>query len=96
MCATGTELASSCTVTLVLAGAGFLHGRRATTHWIARELLSRRYAQVELVLEPITVDQGRIITSGGAPRLHGEARRSAPDPGIALEVQPNGTVVEVV
>lgn len=64
--ASGAELASICTGAFVLAEAGLLDGHRATTHWIAQELFARRYPRVELLPEPIIVDEGRIITSGGA------------------------------
>ncbi len=62
----GADVASICTGAFVLAETGLLDGRHATTHWSAQSLFRERYPQVELLGDQIIVDEGRIITCGGA------------------------------
>ena len=50
----------------MLAEAGLLDGKTATTHWAAQDLFRRRYPRVRILPEQIVVDHGRICTSGGA------------------------------
>jgi len=57
--------ASVCTGAFLLAGAGLLDGRRATTHWAAAEELQRRHPEVIVDAEPIFVRDGSIWTSAG-------------------------------
>ena len=60
-----TRVASVCTGSSVLAAAGLLEGRRATTHWhFARDLASR-YPEVEVDPAPIFVRDGRVSTAAG-------------------------------
>ncbi|MFC9652617.1 GlxA family transcriptional regulator [Streptomyces sp. NPDC056937] len=59
------RLVSICTGALLLAAAGVLDGRRATTHWTAAGLLARRYPAVQVDPDPIFVRDGRIATSAG-------------------------------
>ncbi|MFC8506488.1 GlxA family transcriptional regulator [Streptomyces sp. NPDC057411] len=59
------RLVSVCTGALLLAEAGLLDGRRATTHWIACEHLARRHPAVLVDPDPIFVRDGRIATSAG-------------------------------
>lgn len=61
----GAELLSICTGTFVLAAAGLLDGRRATTHWMHVEQLRRRYPAIEIVPEVLYVDDGDVLTSAG-------------------------------
>ena len=62
----GTALtASVCTGAFLLAEAGLLDGRRATTHWEDSDDLERRYPQVRVERDRPWVDEGRIVTSGG-------------------------------
>jgi transcriptional regulator GlxA family with amidase domain len=63
---TGADVASACTGAFVLAAAGLLDGRAATTHWAFQTLLGERYPRVRLKPQAILVDQGRVITAGGA------------------------------
>jgi transcriptional regulator GlxA family with amidase domain len=57
--------ASVCTGAFVLAAAGLLDGRRATTHWASAERLKRAYPAVRVDAEPIFVRDGSVWTSAG-------------------------------
>jgi transcriptional regulator GlxA family with amidase domain len=59
------RVASVCTGAFLLAAAGVLDGRRATTHWAAAEELARRYPRVRVDPEPIFVRDGKVWTSAG-------------------------------
>lgn len=60
------RIVSICTAAFVLAAAGLLDGRRATTHWQSTESLRRRYPHVDLDPDVLFVHDGRILTSAGA------------------------------
>ncbi|MFE3638590.1 GlxA family transcriptional regulator [Streptomyces sp. NPDC059168] len=60
------RIVSICTAAFVLAEAGLLDGRRATTHWNLADLFRRRYPRVELDPDVLFVEDGRILTSAGA------------------------------
>ncbi len=62
----GAIVASSCTGAFLLAEAGLLDGRRATTHWVAAEALADAYPAVTVEAEALIVDEGDVITSAGA------------------------------
>jgi len=64
--APGTRIVSTCTGAFVLAAAGLLDGRRATTHWHATGLFREWYPQVELDPNVLFVDEGDVLTSAGA------------------------------
>jgi transcriptional regulator GlxA family with amidase domain len=57
--------AAVCTGAFLLAQAGLLSGRRATTHWTAAEDLARAFPDVEVDGEKIYVRDGSIWTSAG-------------------------------
>ena len=57
--------ASVCTGAFLLAAAGLLDGRRATTHWSAAKELVKRYPMVQVDPEPIFLRDGPIWTSAG-------------------------------
>lgn len=59
------RVASVCTGAFVLAAAGLLDERRATTHWAWAGELARRYPRVRVDPEPIYVRDGRVWTSAG-------------------------------
>jgi transcriptional regulator GlxA family with amidase domain len=59
------RVASVCTGAFLLAEAGLLDGRRATTHWSACAALRRRYPAVTVEDDPIFVRDGRVWTSAG-------------------------------
>lgn len=64
--ARGARLCSICSGVFVLAAAGVLDGRRATTHWRYAERLARRYPRIEVLADDLYVDAGQIITSAGS------------------------------
>ena len=57
--------ASVCTGAFLLARAGILDGRKATTHWAACDDLAREYPAVTVLPDPIYVRDGEIYTSAG-------------------------------
>jgi transcriptional regulator GlxA family with amidase domain len=59
------RVASVCTGATVLAEAGLLTNRRATTHWMYADQLARSYPQVRVDPDPIYIRDGDIATSGG-------------------------------
>jgi transcriptional regulator GlxA family with amidase domain len=59
---TSTWTTSVCTGSLILAAAGLLEGKRATTHWLALEELRRLGAQP--VSERVVID-GKFVTGAG-------------------------------
>lgn len=59
------RVVSVCTGAFLLAEAGLLAGRRATTHWAYCDTLARRYPDTEVDPEPIYVRDGRIASSAG-------------------------------
>jgi transcriptional regulator GlxA family with amidase domain len=63
--ARATRTASVCTGAFVLAAAGLLDGRRATTHWASAATLARLHPNVDVDPEPIFVRDGSIWTSAG-------------------------------
>ena len=61
----GTRVASICTGAFVLAAAGWLDGRRATTHWKSVEALRRLRPGVAVDPDVLYVDEGAVLTSAG-------------------------------
>jgi transcriptional regulator GlxA family with amidase domain len=59
------RVASVCTGAFVLAAAGLLDGRRATTHWASAARLAERFPRVEVDPEPIYLRDGQVWTSAG-------------------------------
>ncbi|MEV6482954.1 helix-turn-helix domain-containing protein [Streptomyces sp. NPDC051576] len=60
------RIVSICTAAFVLAAAGLLDGRRATTHWHVADRLRAEYPKVEVDPDVLFVHDGRILTSAGA------------------------------
>lgn len=56
---------SVCSGSFLLAAAGLLHGRRATTHWRRCESLARAFPQVQVEADRIYVHDGKFWTSAG-------------------------------
>jgi transcriptional regulator GlxA family with amidase domain len=61
----GTRLVSICTGAFVLAAAGLLDGRPATTHWKFADALRRMHPQVRVDERVLFVDDGDVLTSAG-------------------------------
>jgi len=57
--------ASICTGAFLLAKAGLLNGKRATTHWEDIADLRRSFPTVQVVENRRWVDEGKVLTSGG-------------------------------
>ncbi|HSZ41940.1 MAG TPA: GlxA family transcriptional regulator [Trebonia sp.] len=59
------RVASICTGAFVLAAAGLLDGRRATTHWQHAATLARVYPSIEVAPDAIFVEDGTVFSSAG-------------------------------
>lgn len=59
------RVTSVCTGAFLLAKAGLLDGRRATTHWASCAELARRYPDTRVEPDPIFVRDGNVFTSAG-------------------------------
>jgi transcriptional regulator GlxA family with amidase domain len=59
------RIGSVCTGAFVLARAGLLEGRRATTHWASCATLAERHPAVAVERDPIFVRDGNVYTSAG-------------------------------
>ncbi len=64
--ARGTRLVALCTGAFVLAAAGLLDGRRATTHWSECDELRARHPAIEVDPSVLFIDEGDILTSAGS------------------------------
>lgn len=61
----GKRIASICTGAFILAQAGLLDGRSATTYWVYSEELRHRFPAVDVQPDVLYVEDGRILTSAG-------------------------------
>lgn len=61
----GAVVVGLCLGSYVLAAAGLLDGRPATTHWMWADDLAARYPQVQVQREVLYVDDGEVMTSAG-------------------------------
>jgi len=62
----GKRIVATCSGSVLLAEAGVLDGRRATTSWWLASLYRQRYPNVELTADEIAVEDGPITTTGAA------------------------------
>lgn len=62
----GARLLSVCSGAFVLAAAGLLNGRRATTHWRYADALQARYPQILVDADVLYIDEGNVLTSAGS------------------------------
>ena len=60
------QVASLCSSAFLLAAAGLLDGRQATTHWALAEAFSRHFPQVKLRSDLLLTEDGPLFCSGGA------------------------------
>lgn len=63
--ARGARIVGLCLGAFVLAEAGLLDGRAASTHWVWSEDFARKYPKVKLDQKVLYVDDGDILTSAG-------------------------------
>ncbi|MEH0844452.1 helix-turn-helix domain-containing protein [Micromonospora sp. CPCC 205711] len=61
----GARIMSICTGAFVLAAAGLLDGRRATTHWAYADRFRRLHPAVDLDPDVLFIDSGSVLTSAG-------------------------------
>ncbi|MET7616066.1 helix-turn-helix domain-containing protein [Streptomyces sp. NPDC005408] len=61
----GTRMVSICTGGYVLAAAGYLNGRPATTHWSSAEHFQRLFPSVKVDADVLFIDDGDVLTSAG-------------------------------
>ncbi|MCQ4209165.1 MULTISPECIES: helix-turn-helix domain-containing protein [Streptomyces] len=61
----GARIVGLCTGAFVLAAAGLLDGRPATTHWMYAPTLAKRYPSVHVDPRELFVDDGDVLTSAG-------------------------------
>jgi len=61
----GGRVMSACTGAFVLASAGLLDGRRATTHWLYADRLAARFPAVRWDPDVLYVDEGSVLTGAG-------------------------------
>lgn len=62
----GATVVGLCMGAFVLAEAGLLDGRRATTHWRYLPELAREHPAIEVVDDALYVDEGSVVTSAGS------------------------------
>ena len=63
--ARGARVMSVCSGAFVLAAAGVLDGRRATTHWAHADRLAEMYPAIDVELDVLFVEDGPVLTSAG-------------------------------
>ena len=64
--ARGARLLSVCSGAFVLAAAGLLDGKRATTHWMHAPTLAKRYPRVTVEPSVLYVEDGQVFTAAGS------------------------------
>jgi AraC family transcriptional activator FtrA len=64
--ARGARIMSLCSGIAVLAAAGFLDGRQATTHWRYIAAVSARYPDIDLNPDVLYIDGGQVLTAAGS------------------------------
>jgi transcriptional regulator GlxA family with amidase domain len=61
----GSRVMSVCSGAFVLAAAGLLDGRPATTHWMYADALAMRYPSIKVNRNVLYIDDGEVLTSAG-------------------------------
>lgn len=67
----GVRVAGACSGTFLLAASGLLDGRRATTSWWLSAAFRQHFPAIRLEADAMLVDEGDVLTSGGACSLQG-------------------------
>ncbi|AZN35727.1 GlxA family transcriptional regulator [Iodobacter ciconiae] len=62
---TARRIGSVCSGAFVLAAAGLLDGKRATTHWNSARLLAEHFPKIQVEADSIYIKDGNIYTSAG-------------------------------
>src|SRR5262245_43562923 len=62
----GARVVSICSGVFVLAAAGLLDGKRATTHWRYTEILRARYPSIRIEPDVLYVQEGNVFSSAGS------------------------------
>lgn len=62
----GARILSICSGVFVLAAAGLLQGKQATTHWRYTQALAADYPATEVLPDVLYIDNGSILTSAGS------------------------------
>ena len=81
----GTRLFSICSGVFILAAAGVLDGKRATTHWRYTEALKSRFPKIAVQSDVLYIDDDNILTSAGSA--------AGIDAGLHLIRQDHGSAV---
>ena len=63
--AAARRVCSVCTGAFILAEAGVLDGKRATTHWLYEKAFRKRYPDIDLDIASIWTRDGKVYTSAG-------------------------------
>ena len=63
--AQGAVVAAVCGGVFLLAETGLLAGRRATTHWMFADELSRRFPDIKVDPDRLMIEDGDVISAGG-------------------------------
>ena len=82
-------LASVCTGALILGQAGLLGGRRATTHWLALDLLRESFPRVHVDRASHVVEDGAVLTSAGIGVVSPNRRNFRTAPCVRIDVAPS-------
>ena len=61
----GAMLAAACNGNFLLAEAGVLDGKKATTHWSLINTFRQRYKKITVEPEKIVIDNGTVISAAG-------------------------------
>ncbi|MBI9092401.1 MAG: DJ-1/PfpI family protein [Desulfobacterium sp.] len=61
----GTKIAGICTGVFLLAEAGILNGKKATTHWALADWFQKKYPEIHLTPERMVTEDGNTCCSGG-------------------------------
>ena len=62
----GARVASICSGCFVLAAAGLLDGKSATTHWRYTDMLAERFPEIKVDPDVLFVESERVLTSAGS------------------------------